>query len=159
MVDGYIPYIRIAIIPQALLQHLHGILPVVGISYRRGIAAGKIQGSEVRAQPGFHIGRRRPVDRIAEQDRFSPSPSLPVDDKKLVPDCRWPVRAEDEKGFIRSHYRIHVPKIARSAERDKFRLPELPITPCGPVNMEPAGIGKGSHKVEAAVSCDCRRKD
>jgi len=54
IVDGYIPDIGIAIIPPALFQHLPGIVAVIGISDRRGIAAGKIQGPEVRAQPGFH---------------------------------------------------------------------------------------------------------
>src|SRR5258708_710771 len=104
IVDGYIPDIGIAIVPPALFQHLPGIVAVIGISDRRGIAAGKIQGPEVRAQPGFHIGRRRSVDRIAEQEGFSPFSSLLVNDKKLVLDGRRSVRAEDEKGFIRSYY-------------------------------------------------------
>ena len=159
IVDGYIPDIGIAIIPLALFQYLPGIVPVIGISDWRGIAAGKIQGPEVRAQPGFHIGRRRSVDRIAEKEGFSPFPPLLVNDKKLVPEGGRPVRAEDEKGFIRSYYGIHVPKITRSAEGDKFGLPELSIAPCRPVNMEPAGICKGAHEVEATIGCDCRRKD
>lgn len=159
IIDGYIPDIGIAIIPLALFQYLPGIVPVIGIGDRRGIATGKIQGPEVRAQPGFHIRRRRSVDRIAQQDGFSPFSGFLVNDKKLVLDGRRSVGAEDEKGFIRSYYGIHVPKIARSAEGDKFGLPELSIAPCRPVNMEPAGVGKGAHEVEAAIGCDCRRKD